>query len=138
MAIPYITAVPLRIINLWKIQSLSCYFTWKLRNFTLPWVFQFFRLLKWKFANFNGPLLGESCVGNVGQNTGSRSTFEFTSRVNLSGPNLYCTTDIRLIKQAFNRNSRCNKVDADRLYSSYRLNLLLLTGQRCVKSLLTC
>ena len=48
--------------------------------------------------------------------TGSRSTFEFPSRVNLSGP----------------RTSWCNKVDAVRLYASYRLNLLLLKGQRCV------
>ena len=31
------------------------------------------------------------------------------------------------------RTSRCNKVDAVRLYASYRLNLLLLKGQRCVK-----
>ena len=30
------------------------------------------------------------------------------------------------------RTSRCNKVDAVRLHSSYRLNLLLLKGQRCV------
>ena len=28
--------------------------------------------------------------------------------------------------------SRCNKVDAVRLYASYRINLLLLKGQRCV------
>ena len=35
------------------------------------------------------------------------------SRVNLSGPSLYCTcTDIGLIKQTINRTSRCNKVDA--------------------------
>ena len=30
------------------------------------------------------------------------------------------------------RTSRCNKVDAVRLYASYRFNLLLLKGQRCV------
>ena len=30
------------------------------------------------------------------------------------------------------RTSRCNKVDAVRLYASYRLNLLLLKGQKCV------
>ena len=38
-----------------------------------------------------------------------------------------------LIKQTINRTSRCNKVDAVRLYASYRLNLLLLKGQRCVR-----
>ena len=32
-------------------------------------------------------------------------------------------TDIGLIKQTINRTSRCNKVDADRLNASYRLNL---------------
>ena len=31
------------------------------------------------------------------------------------------------------RTSWCNKVDAVRLYASYRLNLLLLKRQRCVK-----
>ena len=41
-------------------------------------------------------------------------------------------TDIGLIKQTINRTSRCNKVDAVRLYASYMLNLLLLKGQRCV------
>ena len=51
--------------------------------------------------------------------SGSRSTFEFPSRVNLSGPSLYCTW---LYGQDY---SRCNKVDAVRLYASYRLNLLL-------------
>ena len=30
------------------------------------------------------------------------------------------------------RSSRCNKVDAVRLHASYRLNLLLPKGQRCV------
>ena len=30
--------------------------------------------------------------------------------------------------------SQCNKVDAIRLYASYRLNLLLLKGQRCLRS----
>ena len=57
-------------------------------------------------------------------NTGSRSTFEFPSRVNLSGPSLYCSTD---------RTSRCNKVDVVRLYASYRLNLLSLKGQSYVR-----
>ena len=41
-------------------------------------------------------------------------------------------SDFGLIKQTLNRTSRCNKVDAVRLYASYRLNLLLLKGQRCV------
>ena len=51
------------------------------------------------------------------------STFEFPSRVNLSGPTVPST---------MNRTSRCNKVDAVRLYASYMLNLLLLKGQICV------
>ena len=41
-------------------------------------------------------------------------------------------TDIGLIKQTINRTSQCNKVDAVWLYASYRLNLHLLNGQRCV------
>ena len=40
--------------------------------------------------------------------------------------------DIGLIKQTINRTSRCNKVDAVRLYASYRLNLLLLKRKRCM------
>ena len=52
--------------------------------------------------------------------TGSRSTFEFPSRVNLSGP-IYTVP-----------SSMDNKVDAVRLYASHRLNLLLLKGQRCM------
>ena len=40
---------------------------------------------------------------------------------------------IGLIKQTINMTSRCNKVDAVRLYASYRLNLLLLKVQRCVR-----
>ena len=55
----------------------------------------------------------------------SRSTFEFPSRVNHSRPFLYFT-------QLLGQDSRCNKVDAVRLYASYRLNLPLLDGQRCV------
>ena len=38
--------------------------------------------------------------------------FEFLSRVNFSGPSLYCA-----------------QVDAVRIYTSYRLNLLLPKGQ---------
>ena len=57
--------------------------------------------------------------------TGSRSTFEFPSRVNLSGPGLYFTW-------LYGQDSRCNKVDAVRLYASYRLNLLLpKAGNEC-------
>ena len=33
---------------------------------------------------------------------------------------------------SMNRSSRCNKVDAVRLYASYRIKLLLLKGQICV------
>ena len=42
--------------------------------------------------------------------TGSRSTFEFPSRVNFSGPSLYC-----IARTLDSRTSRCNKVDAARL-----------------------
>ena len=40
------------------------------------------------------------------------------------------------VPSSMDRTSRCNKVDAVRLYigyASYRLNLLLLKGQICVK-----
>ena len=37
------------------------------------------------------------------------------------------------VPSSMDRTSRCNKVDAVRLYASYRLNLLLLKGQRCVE-----
>ena len=57
--------------------------------------------------------------------TSSRSAFEFSSRVNLSGPSL-------TVPSSMDRTSRCNKVDTVRLYTSYRLNLLLLKKQRCV------
>ena len=36
------------------------------------------------------------------------------------------------VPSSMDRTSRCNKVDAVRLYASYRLNLLLLKGQICV------
>ena len=36
------------------------------------------------------------------------------------------------VPSSTDRTSRCNKVDAARLYASYRLNLLLLKGQICV------
>ena len=47
--------------------------------------------------------------------TASLSTFEFPSRVNLSGPSLYCTISM-------GRISWCKKIDAVRIYASYRLN----------------
>jgi len=34
------------------------------------------------------------------------------------------------VPSSLDRTSRCNKVDAVRLYALYRLNLLLLKGQR--------
>ena len=37
------------------------------------------------------------------------------------------------VPSSMDRTSRCGKVDAVRLYASYKLNLLLLKGQRCVK-----
>jgi len=36
------------------------------------------------------------------------------------------------------RTSRCNKVDAVRLYASNRFNLILLKGQRCVIFIESC
>ena len=58
--------------------------------------------------------------------TGSRSTFEFPSWVTFPVP--VCT-----VPSSMDRTScRCNKVDAVRLYASYRLNLLLSKGQICV------
>ena len=36
------------------------------------------------------------------------------------------------VPSSMDRTSRCNKVDAVRLYASYRMHLLLLKGQRCV------
>ena len=43
-------------------------------------------------------------------------------------PDPVCT-----VPSYMDRTSRCNKVDAEKLYASYRLNLLLLKGQRCVQ-----
>ena len=56
--------------------------------------------------------------------TGSCSTFEFSSRVNLSGLSLYC-----IARTLGKRTGRGNKVDAVRRGG---LNLLLLQGQRFV------
>jgi len=36
------------------------------------------------------------------------------------------------VPSSMDRTSRCNKVDAVRLYAFYRFNLLLLKEQRCV------
>ena len=36
------------------------------------------------------------------------------------------------VTSSMDRTSRCNKMDAVRLYASYRMHLLLLKGQRCV------
>ena len=41
------------------------------------------------------------------------------------------------VPSSLDRTSRCNKVDAVRLYASYRLNLLLLKGQRSLEVTLT-
>ena len=38
------------------------------------------------------------------------------------------------VSSSMDRTSRCNKVDAVRLYASYRINSLLLKGQICVSS----
>ena len=45
----------------------------------------------------------------------TRSTFEFPSRVNLSGPTLYCIAQTLVNKADTKRTSRCNKVDAVKL-----------------------
>ena len=63
------------------------------------------------------------------KNTGSRSTFEFPSRVNLSGPSLYCIArTMGKHWQTLNRTSLCDKV----AWSDFSLNLLLLKGEGCV------
>ena len=36
------------------------------------------------------------------------------------------------VPSSMDRTSRCNKVDEVRLYASYRFNLFLIKGQRCV------
>ena len=38
------------------------------------------------------------------------------------------------VRSSMDRTSRCNKVDAVRLYASYMFNLLLLKGQICVSN----
>ena len=44
-----------------------------------------------------------------------------------------CSVPVCTVPSFMDRTSRCNKVDTVRMYASYRLNLLLLNGQRCVK-----
>ena len=62
--------------------------------------------------------------------TGRRSTFEFPSRVSLSGPSLYCIAQT-LVK--WSRHS-IGLAGATRLTrSDFRLHLLLLMGQKCVE-----
>ena len=41
------------------------------------------------------------------------------------------------VPSSMDRTSRCNKVEAVKLYASYKLNLLLLKGQRCLVRVLT-
>ena len=58
--------------------------------------------------------------------TGSRSTFEFPSRVNLYGPSFTVSPGHWVNKaecrhSIVNRTSRCNKVDAVRLYVEFTL-----------------
>ena len=56
---------------------------------------------------------------------GSRSMYlNFRARSTFQVP--VCT-----VPSTMDRTSRYNKVDAVRLYALYRLNLLLLKGQRC-------
>ena len=45
---------------------------------------------------------------------------------------------IGFLATSMDRTSRCNKVDVVRLYASYRLNFLLLKGQRCVRIAIIC
>ena len=62
--------------------------------------------------------------------TGSRSTFEFPSRVNLSGPSLYC------IARTLSKHSM-GLAGATRLTpSDFSLNLLVLKGQLEVREAL--
>ena len=99
----------------------------------------------WNLCNITGPTFWprNSCSSNYARKydrnkvyvqfslicTGSRSTFEFPSGVNLSGPSLYCIP--------WTLGNKCRHsiglAGATRLTrSDFRLNLLLLKGQRCV------
>ena len=61
--------------------------------------------------------------------TGSRSTFEFPSRVNFSGPSLHC---IARTLGKWSRHSIGIAGATKLTRSDFRLNLLLLKGERCV------
>ena len=59
----------------------------------------------------------------------------FNFRAGSTFPVLVCTVPhVHWVNKADNQQdySQCNKVDAVRLNASYRLNLLLLKGQRCM------
>ena len=62
--------------------------------------------------------------------TGSRSTFKLPNRVNLSGSRLYC---IARTSDKWSRHWKDYPVQQGTLTrSDFRLNLLLLEGQRCM------
>ena len=75
---------------------------------------------KWNELFYTAQLLFNSRAAVVHLNIRAGSTF----------PVLVCT-----VPSSMDRTSRCDKVDAVRLHASYRLNLLLLKGQRCVNRL---
>ena len=64
---------------------------------------------------------------NVQESVTRAAVVHLNFRVGSTCPVLVCSVPSHL-----DRISRCKKVDAVRLYASYRLNLLLLKGQRCV------
>ena len=78
------------------------------------------QMLKSKFNYLK--LLQKSCIKLGRTYTGSRSIFEFPSRVNLSGPSLYCIPGRWLNKAGLAGAARLTRAD-------FRLNLLLLKGQ---------
>jgi len=59
--------------------------------------------------------------------TSQAAVVHLNFRVRLTFPVPVCT-----VPNSRDRTIRCNKVDRVRLYASYRLNLLLIKGQRCV------
>ena len=70
-----------------------------------------------------------TCRMETARHTDSRSTFEFPSRINLSGPRFYC------IARTLGKGSRhsIGLAGETRLtWSDFWLNLLLLKGQGCV------
>ena len=62
----------------------------------------------------------------------------FNFRAGSNFPVPVCTVSPGLWVNKADRTSRCNKVNAVRLDASYRLNLLLLKGPRCVNYVLYC